>query len=82
MSGEISGVSFTLGQTAWTCAVFFDVKTTEQFSDARRCTAGYGGGHSLFSAIVAFLRARRGFKQVMKREKARPGEREAKGWIA
>lgn len=63
-------------QLGWTCDIWFTVETAEQFTDET---------HSVVSCspwmVVAVWRAWRGACRKAKALRAKPGEREAKGWV-
>jgi hypothetical protein len=65
-------------QLGWRTEVFFTETTADQFTDPEFHTADDGSRWFLLSLIKGYLAARRFAKSL----RAKPGEREAKGWSA
>lgn len=77
---RVHDVEFTRAQRGWNCDIVFTVTTTRQFTDETHRVADGCWGHTLFSVFVAWWRARRAMKRLVREIQARPGERSAIGW--
>jgi len=76
MNLKIRDVRFSRGQRGWSCEIGFNITTASQFTDVYRSVIG--GGRWWFTA---FLAARRDVKDWHRVLGAKPGERQAKGWV-
>lgn len=72
---RIRAIELGRAQLGWSCDVTFTVTTANQFTDEEH-TCGTGGRYLLTALWNGIRLARHGAKQL----KAKPGEREAKGW--
>ena len=61
--------------SCWACSVTFTVTTAQQFTDEEHTTKT--GGKYILTALFKGIRKA---KEVSNLLKAKPGEREAKGW--
>ena len=73
--GRVRAVEFERGQIAWKCTIWFTVTTSRQFTDEEFRVAS--GGRWWW---VAYWRASRLYKITARSDRAKPGERAAKGW--
>jgi hypothetical protein len=78
---KIRSIEFINCQHGWCCEIVFTLTTTYQFTDEEVAADGHARGHSLFSMILAWWRARRQMKENIREHGAKPGERMAKGWV-
>jgi hypothetical protein len=64
-------------QHGWLCGWFYNVTTADQFSDVSR--SAQAGSRWMFLAIFRAWREARKLERI---ERAKPGQRESKGWAA
>ena len=74
---RIRAIDIERTTSCWACSVTFMVRTAEQFTDEEHTTK-IGGKHILTSLAKGLWKAR----TVSRLLRAKPGEREAKGWSA
>lgn len=73
---KIRGFDLTRSQRGWVCHFVFLVTTANQFTDQEEAVRSYGRW-----PLTALWNGWMGAKRLEKLLKAKPGEREAKGWI-
>lgn len=71
----IHGFDITRAQLGWVCDCHFDVLTAHQFTEESTWNSGHGKW-----IWLAMWRSWRMAKEKHNRMKAKPGEREARGW--
>lgn len=73
---KTNGFDVSKCQRGWICEWFYSVTTSTQFSDVSR-SAQAGSRFMLIAIVAAWLLARR----LSRIERAKRGERSAKGWV-
>lgn len=74
---RVNRIDVTRSQLGWACAIYFSVTTASQFSDEYLAVSGFSRW-----LVAATWKAWRNARALYCQRRARPGEREAKGWSA
>lgn len=77
---KIRHVTFSRTSRGWHCEITFTLTTSNQFTDEECEVDGICRGHSVFSILWAYVRAKRNMREYAKINGAKLGERHAKGW--